>query len=110
VQLKAAYQALDTMGAHAFAERARRELLATGGGIRRRTIDTREQLTPQEAQIARLASEGLANGEIAARLFLSQRTIEWHLRTVFTKLGISSREELVGALPPAGPSPVPVPA
>jgi DNA-binding CsgD family transcriptional regulator len=97
-QLKAAYAAFDAMGAQAFAERAQRELLATGETVRKRTTDTRDQLTPQEAQIARLARDGLTNPEIGEQLFLSHRTVEWHLRKVFTKLGISSRRELVQAL------------
>jgi DNA-binding CsgD family transcriptional regulator len=84
----------------AFAERARRELLATGETVRKRTVDTRDQLTAQEAQIARLAVDGHTNPEIGAQLFISPRTVEWHLRKVFTKLGISSRKEL-GALPDA---------
>jgi DNA-binding NarL/FixJ family response regulator len=87
------------MGAQAFAERAQRELLATGETVRKRTADTRDQLTPQEAQIARLARDGLTNPEIGEQLFLSHRTVEWHLRKVFTKLGISSRRELIVALP-----------
>jgi DNA-binding CsgD family transcriptional regulator len=97
-QLKAAYAAFDAMGAHAFAERAQRELLATGETVRKRTADTRDALTPQEAQIARLAYEGLTNPEIGNQLFLSHRTVEWHLRKVFTKLGINSRRELTNAL------------
>jgi DNA-binding CsgD family transcriptional regulator len=97
-QLKAAYAAFDAMGAQAFAERAQRELLATGETVRKRTADTRDQLTPQEAQIARLARDGLTNPEIGEQLFLSHRTVEWHLRKVFTKLGISSRRELAQAL------------
>ncbi len=87
------------MGIDAFAERARRELAATGEKVRKRTVETRDELTPQEAQIARLARDGLSNPEIGARLFLSPRTVEWHLRKVFTKLGIRSRRELVRALP-----------
>ena len=78
----------------AFAERARGELLATGERVRKRTVETRDELTPQERQIARLARDGLSNPEIGARLFLSPRTVEWHLRKVFTKLGIRSRREL----------------
>jgi DNA-binding NarL/FixJ family response regulator len=97
-QLKAAYEAFEAMGAQGFADRARRELLATGEAVRKRTIESRDELTPQEAQIARLASERLTNPEIAAQLYLSHRTVECHLRKVFTKLGISSRRELANAL------------
>ena len=82
----------------AFAERTRRELLATGETARRRTPEARDELTAQEAQIADLARSGLSNPEIAARLFLSPRTVEYHLRKVFAKLGISSRNQLHGAL------------
>ena len=98
-QLRAAYDTFTTIGMEAFAERARRELLASGETIRRRTADTLDELTPQEAQIARLASDGRSNSEIAATLFLSPRTVEWHLRRVFAKLGITSRKELRAALP-----------
>ena len=73
--------------------------LASGEKVRKRTVETRDDLTAQERQIARLASDGLSNPEIAARLFLSPRTIEWHLRNVFNKLGIRSRRELATALP-----------
>jgi DNA-binding NarL/FixJ family response regulator len=83
----------------AFAERARNELQATGEKVRKRTVETRDDLTAQELQIARLARDGLSNPEIGARLFLSPRTIEWHLRNVFAKLGIRSRRELANALP-----------
>ena len=97
-QLKAALNAFERMGARGFADRARRELLATGETVRKRTDDTRGDLTPQEAQIARLASDRLTNPEIAAQLYLSPRTVEYHLRKVFQKLGISSRRELANAL------------
>ena len=91
---------LSAIGMEAFAERARRELAATGENVRKRTAETRDDLTAQERQIARLARDGLSNPEIGARLFLSPRTVEWHLRNVFTKLGIRSRRELAdGARP-----------
>jgi DNA-binding CsgD family transcriptional regulator len=93
-RLSAAYETLSAMGANAFAERARRELLATGENPRKRTDETRDQLTAQEEQIARLAADGYTNPEIGAQLFLSPRTVEWHLRKVFTKLGIRSRRDL----------------
>jgi DNA-binding NarL/FixJ family response regulator len=83
----------------AFAERARRELQATGEKVRKRTVDRLDELTPQERQIARLARDGLSNPEIGAQLFLSPRTVEWHLRKVFAKLEIESRKELANALP-----------
>jgi DNA-binding CsgD family transcriptional regulator len=97
-QLRTAHDMLEAMGMAAFAERARRELLATGEVARRRTAQAPEALTAQEACIARLARDGRTNPEIGAQLFLSARTIEWHLRKVFTKLGISSRRELPAAL------------
>ena len=103
-QLRAAYELLASIGAQAFAERARRELLATGETIRKRTAETRDALTPQEAQIARLAAEGETNPEIGVRLFISPRTVEYHLRKVFTKLGVSSRKELRGAFASTVPS------
>ena len=93
-QLRRAYEMFTEMGIPGFAERARRELAATGETVRKRTDDTRADLTAQEAQIARLASERLTNPEIAAQLYLSHRTVEYHLRKVFAKLGISSRREL----------------
>ena len=86
------------MGMEAFAERAGRELLATGEKARRRIARTRDDLTPHELQIARLARDGLSNADIGARLFLSRRTVEWHLGQVFAKLGIRSRRQLEGAL------------
>ncbi len=98
VQLQAAYDTFSDIGAEAFAERARRELLASGETARRRSVDTHNDLTPQEAQIARLASEGQTNPEIGAQLFISPRTVEYHLRKVYPKLDISSRRELRGAL------------
>jgi DNA-binding CsgD family transcriptional regulator/tetratricopeptide (TPR) repeat protein len=97
-QLRTAHEMLVAIGMEAFAERARQELSATGEKVRKRTVETRDDLTAQERQIARLACDGLSNPEIAARLFLSSRTVEWHLRNVFTKLGIRSRRELADAL------------
>jgi DNA-binding CsgD family transcriptional regulator len=82
------------MGAEAFGERARNELLATGETVRKRTSDTTLDLTPQEALIASLARDGRTNQEIGAELFISPRTVEWHLRKVFAKLAIGSRREL----------------
>jgi DNA-binding CsgD family transcriptional regulator len=93
-QLRTAHEMLATMGIDAFAERARRELLATGETARRRTPETRGELTPQEAQIAMLARDGLSNPEIGTRLFISPRTVQYHLRKVFIKLDISSRSQL----------------
>ena len=98
-QLRTAHDLLVAIGMEAFAERARRELNATGEKVRKRSVETRDELTAQERQIARMAREGLSNPEIGARLFLSARTVEWHLRKVFTKLGISSRKALHDALP-----------
>jgi DNA-binding NarL/FixJ family response regulator len=97
-QLRAAHDQFTSIGMEAFAERARNELLATGEKTRKRTVETRDDLTAQELQIARMAREGLSNPEIGARLFLSPRTVEWHLRKVFAKLGIRSRRELTAAL------------
>ena len=82
----------------AFAERARLELQATGERARKRTVDTRDQLTPQETQIARLAAEGHTNREIAARLFISASTVEYHLRRAFRKLDVESRTQLAHRL------------
>ncbi len=90
------------MGMEAFAERARRELIATGETARKRSVQTVTTLTAQEAYITRLARDGLTNPEIGARLFLSARTVEWHLRKIFTKLGIGSRRELGAALAQLG--------
>ncbi len=90
---------LDAMGAGAFAERARRELAATGETARKRTVETTSQLTAQEARVARLARDGLSNPQIGARLFISPRTVQYHLRQVFTKLAISSRSQLDRVLP-----------
>ncbi|MFE6099781.1 AAA family ATPase [Streptomyces laurentii] len=100
-QLRTAYEMLRGFGATAYAERARRELLATGETLRRTTVevrDPREALTAQEAQIARLAADGMTNSEIGAELFISPRTVEWHLRKVFTKLDVNSRNKLHTAL------------
>lgn len=97
-QLRAANEMFSRFGADGFAERARRELLATGEMVRKRSMDTRGEFTAQEAQIARLAGDGRTNPEIGAELFLSPRTVEWHLRKVFIKLGVSSRRELRLAL------------
>jgi DNA-binding CsgD family transcriptional regulator len=101
-QLRVAHTMLSDMGMEAFAERARRELLATGETVRKRSVASLDELTPQEVQVARLAVGGQTNPEIAAQLFLSPRTVEWHLRKVFGKLGVGSRKELRGALSAAG--------
>jgi ATP/maltotriose-dependent transcriptional regulator MalT len=98
-QLHQAFDAFATMGASGFADRARRELLASGEKVRKRRDDTRDELTPQETLIARLARDGRTNPEIGAELYISPRTVEWHLGQVYAKLGISSRKELRGALP-----------
>ncbi|MGB6576460.1 MAG: LuxR C-terminal-related transcriptional regulator, partial [Streptosporangiaceae bacterium] len=101
-ELRTAYGLFTTMGIEAFAERARRELLATGDTVRKRTVETVEtisELTAQEAYIARLAVDGRTNVEIGTQLFLSTRTVEWHLGKVYTKLGVGSRRELRRALP-----------
>jgi DNA-binding CsgD family transcriptional regulator len=98
-QLRTAHDMLGAMGIEAFAERARRELSATGQTVRKRTVETRDELTAQEALIARLARDGLSNPEIGTRLFISPRTVKYHLRKVFIKLGISSRGELARVLP-----------
>ncbi|WP_319452813.1 MULTISPECIES: ATP-binding protein [unclassified Mycobacterium] len=93
-QLSSAYEMFTTMGAQGFAERARRELAATGEKVRKKTVGSGNELTAQEAQIARLAADGLTNSEIGAQLFISTHTVEWHLRKVFAKLGITSRRQL----------------
>ena len=103
-QLRAAYEMFSRMGAEAFAERARRELSATGETVRTRTVETLDELTTQEAQVARLAAQGHTNPEIGAQLFISPRTVEYHLHKVFPKLGISSRKELRRALRSAATS------
>jgi DNA-binding CsgD family transcriptional regulator len=98
-QLRVAHKMFSEFGMEAFAERARVELLATGEHARKRTFETRDDLTPQEAEIARLARDGLSNSEIGARLFISKHTVEYHLRKVFAKLGISSRTKIAEVLP-----------
>jgi ATP/maltotriose-dependent transcriptional regulator MalT len=103
LQLRKAHDMFVSMGADGFADRARHELLATGEKVRKRRDDTRDELTPQEEHIAQLARDGQTNPEIAAELFISSRTVEWHLRKVFTKLGISSRKGLHTALPSRRP-------
>ena len=107
VQLRTAHESFAAMGMEAFAERAGRELVATGEKVRSRTIASQTVLTPQEAQIAQLANEGLTNPEIGARLFLSARTVEWHLGKVFAKLNVRSRRGLSTALTKAGLAAVP---
>jgi DNA-binding CsgD family transcriptional regulator len=101
-QLRSAHDAFVSMGAAGFADRAKRELQATGGKVRKRRADARDELTPQQLQVAWLARDGRTNSEIAAELFLSPRTVEWHLRQVFSKLGIRSRVQLHDALPSRG--------
>jgi DNA-binding NarL/FixJ family response regulator len=93
---------LELMGMEAFADRARHELLATGETARKRTVQVAAELTAQEAQVARLARDGLSNPQIGARLFISTRTVQYHLNKVFTKLGITSRGQLHRALPDHG--------
>jgi len=97
---------LAAMGLEAFAERAHKELAASGERARRRTEETRDDLTAQERQIAQLARDGLSNPEIGARLFLSPRTVEWHLSKVFGKLGLRSRHELADALAASAAEPI----
>jgi DNA-binding NarL/FixJ family response regulator len=98
-ELRISHELFTAMGMEAFAERARRELRATGENVRKRSVDSPEQLTAQEAQVARLARDGLSNPEIGVRLFISARTVQYHLSKVFTKLGISSRSQLHRVLP-----------
>ncbi|TCN44748.1 regulatory LuxR family protein [Kribbella orskensis] len=98
-QLRTAYETLHAMGVDGFAERARKELSATGEVVHHRTVETSLDLTSQEAHIARLAAEGLTNPEIGAALFISPRTVEWHLRKVFSKVGVTTRRQLRQSLP-----------
>ena len=97
MQLRIAHEMLTAMAAEGFAERARRELLATSETMRKRAVSIGGELTAQEEEIARLAGDGYTNPQISTQLFLSPRTVEWHLRKVFMKLGISSRKELRAA-------------
>jgi DNA-binding CsgD family transcriptional regulator len=98
-QLRRAHQLFTEAGAGPFAERSSRELLATGETARRRTADTREQLTPHELRVARMARDGASNQQIATQLFVSRKTVEYHLHKVFLKLGITTREHLDRVLP-----------
>ena len=98
-RLRTAHEMFTEMGVDAFAGRAERELLANGERVRKRSVETRQELTPHEAQVARLARDGLSNAEIGERLFISQHTVAYHLGKGFTKLGITSRNELSQALP-----------
>src|SRR5580704_12402754 len=102
-QLRNAHKLFTEFGMHAFAKRARVELAATGEQARKRTAETIDQLTPQELQIAQMARDGLSNPEIGARLFISRRTVKYHLQKVFTKLKIRSRSELARVLLPLTP-------
>jgi len=101
-ELSLAFGMFVDMGMAGFAERARRELVATGASVRKRRFDTQTELTAQEGQIARLARDGLSNAEIGTELFISTRTVEWHLSRIFGKLHINSRRQLRTALPAAG--------
>jgi len=100
-QLRTALEMFTSMGTEGFADRTQRELSATGERARKRSVETRGDLTPQETQIARMAGDGLSNAEIGARLFVSQSTVAYHLRNVFAKLNIASRHQLVQAVPDA---------
>jgi len=106
-QLNTAWQMFATLGMDAFAERARAELRATGEHARKRSADTQDVLTPQETQIARLVAEGLSNQEIAARLFISASTVEYHLRKIFRKRGVASRVQLAHLFREQNAAPVP---
>jgi DNA-binding CsgD family transcriptional regulator len=107
-ELRIAHELFSDFGMEAFADRARIELEATGERARKRTVDTRDQLTPQEAQVVRLAAEGSTNREIAAQLFISASTVEYHLRKAFRKLDVKSRTQLARRMAqPGGPAPVP---
>ncbi|HEY0816280.1 MAG TPA: LuxR C-terminal-related transcriptional regulator [Pseudonocardia sp.] len=108
VQLRTAHAMATTIGMDAFAERARRELVAAGEREHDAAVETQAALTAQEAEIAQLAAAGRTNVEIGARLFLSPRTVEWHLRKVFIKLGVGSRRDLRRALGPVDPADLPV--
>jgi len=105
-ELRTAHRTYAAMGMAGFAERARRELVATGETVRKRSAETRDDLTAQETQIARLAADGRSNAEIAAQLFISPRTVEWHLSKVFSKLGIRSRKDLRAVLASTEPAAV----
>jgi len=102
IRIAAAHALFASLGADAFTERTRHELLATGEKVRKREVDRYNQLTAQEEHIARLARDGRTNPEIGAELFISTRTVEWHLRKVFAKLGITSRRELHKVVPQQG--------
>jgi DNA-binding NarL/FixJ family response regulator len=98
VQLRAAFESFDAWGATPFAERARTELLATGATARKRSVETRSDLTPQERQVASLAASGLTNAAIATRLFITTSTVEFHMNKVFRKLHITSRKQIAPTL------------